>query len=300
VQRPADLVAVEGLEVQRLRDDALAREGRVAVQDDRHRRGRVAVGVRALAGGLRRARGADDDRVHVLQVRRVGLEVDEDGLAVGQPVGALGAVVVLDVARPALRDGGDRLERRGALELGEDRLVRPAEVVGQDVERPRWAMPMTTSRPPCAAESWIISSSIGHRHVQALDGELLLAEVGLVHEALEGVDLHEALEQRLGLVVRERGAERPGLDALAQPGALAVRGDVLDLVGDRAAVRLAQVRQRVGERRARDVHPQDLGRDLRHELRREAEGLGIQRGIALGLRAERVQPRARCRGCGAP
>ncbi len=43
----------------------------------------------------------------------------------------------------------------------------------------------------------------------------------------------------------------PGLDVLAQPHALAVRGDVLDLVGDRAAVGLAQVRQRVGERRAR-------------------------------------------------
>ena len=39
----------------------------------------------------------------------------------GQLIGALGAVVVLDVAGAALRDRGDRLERRGALELGEDR-----------------------------------------------------------------------------------------------------------------------------------------------------------------------------------
>src|SRR3712207_6930623 len=42
---------------------------------------------------------------------------------------------------------------------------------------------------------------------------------------------------------RSRLAERPGLDVLPQPDALAVRGDVLDLVGDRAAVRLAQVRE---------------------------------------------------------
>jgi hypothetical protein len=77
----------------------------------------------------------------------------------------------------------------------------------------------------------------------------------------------------------------------SQPGALAVRGDVLDLVGDRAAVGLAQVRQRVGQRGAGDVHPQDLGRDLGHELRREPDGVGIERRIALGLGAQRVQPR---------
>ena len=34
------------------------------------------------------------------------------------------------------------------------------------------------------------------RHVEALDRELLLAEIGLVHEALEGVDSDQALEQR--------------------------------------------------------------------------------------------------------
>ena len=83
----------------------------------------------------------------------------------------------------------------------------------------------------------------------------------------------------------------PRLDLLAQPGALAVRGDVLDLVGDRAAVGLAQVRQRVGQRRARHVHAQDLGRDLGHQLGRQAERVGVERRVALGLGAERVEPR---------
>src|SRR3954462_4561480 len=78
--------------------------------------------------------GGGHDRVDELEVRRVALEVDEDRVAAGQLVGALGAVVVLDVAGPALRDRGDGLERRRALELGEDRLVRAAEVVGQHVE----------------------------------------------------------------------------------------------------------------------------------------------------------------------
>ena len=116
-------------------------------------------------------------------------------------------------------------------------------------------------------------------------------EVGLVHEALERVDLDEPPEQPLLLVGRQRLAERAGLDLLPQPDALAVRGDVLDLVGDRAAVGLAQVRQRVGERRARHVHAQDLRRDPRHELGRQADLVGVERGVALGLGAERVQPR---------
>ncbi len=83
----------------------------------------------------------------------------------------------------------------------------------------------------------------------------------------------------------------PRLDVLAQPHALAVRGDVLDLVGDRAAVGLAQVRQRVGERRAGHVHAQHPGRDLRHQLGRQAERLGVERRVALGLGAERVEAR---------
>ncbi len=71
--------------------------------------------------------------------------------------------------------------------------------------------------------------------------------------------------------------------------ALAVRRDVLDLVGDRAAVGLAQVGQRVGERGARDVRAEDPRWDARHHLRREAERLRVQRRVALGLAAERVQ-----------
>ena len=81
VDRAADRVAVERLEVERLGDDALAREGGVAVEDHRDRGVRVLVGVRALAGGLGRARRARRDRRDELQVRRVRLEPDDDRLA---------------------------------------------------------------------------------------------------------------------------------------------------------------------------------------------------------------------------
>ena len=169
----------------------------------------------------------------------------------GQLVGALRAVVVLDVAGAALRDRRHRLERRGALELGEDRVVGAAEVVREHVQ------PAAVGHPDddllAAVRGRQLDQLVEHRHghVEALDRELVLAEVGLVHEALERVDLDQALEQRPALVARQLVAERARLDVLAQPHALAVRGDVLDLIRDRAAVGLAQVRQRVGERRAR-------------------------------------------------
>ena len=49
------------------------------------------------------------------------------------------------------------------------------------------------------------------------------------------------------------------------------------------------MRQRVGQRLARDVHPQDPRRDLAHQLGGQAERLGIERRVALGLAAERVE-----------
>ena len=265
---------------------------------DRHRRVRVLVGAGSAPGGLRGARGALDDRRDELQVARVGLEVDADRAAVGQLVGALGAVVVLDVARAALRDRRHDLERRGALELGEDRVVGAAEVVGEHVQPA--AVGHADHDLLAAVGGGQLDQLVEHRHghVEALDRELVLAEVGLVHEALQRVDLDEALEQRAPLVVGQLVAEGARLDVLAQPHALAVRGDVLDLVGDRAAVGLAQVRQRVGQRGARHVHLEELRRDPRLQLGRQAERLGVEPGVALGLGAERVQRARRdVRGC---
>ena len=75
----------------------------------------------------------------------------------------------------------------------------------------------------------------------------------------------------------------------------AARGrDVLDLVGHRAAVGLLQPRQRLGERLAADVDAEHRGAGSRAcssgvSLRLEPQR--VERGIADGLRAERVEPR---------
>ncbi len=134
---------------------------------------------------------------------------------------------------------------------------------------------------------------VDHRHdrVEALDREHLLAEVRLLDEPLEAVDGGQALPKPLLLVCGQRRAVGAGLDHVAQPHPLLVRGEVLDLVGDRAAVGLAHPRQRLQQRLALDPDPKDVGGDARHQLRREVEVLGLQRRVALRLLAEGVDVR---------
>jgi hypothetical protein len=93
----------------------------------------------------------------------------------------------------------------------------------------------TTSRAPAAA-SWI--DLVEHRHhVEALDRELLLAEEALCSRP-RAPRPGEALEQAALLLGVERLPVGARLDGLTKPDALLVVGDVLDLVGDRAAVGL--------------------------------------------------------------
>ncbi len=134
VDGAAGRVALERLQVERLGDDALAREGGVAMEQQRH--GHMGAVVEARPGVLclRGARSARDDRVDELEVGRVGVHPDPDLLAVGGREDALRAMVVLDVARSRMGDGGNRLypvESLRALELGHDRLSRAARGCGR-------------------------------------------------------------------------------------------------------------------------------------------------------------------------
>ena len=156
--------------------------------------------------------------------------------------------------------------------------------------RPRCAIPITTSRAPRVAASWISSSSIG--------------------TVMSSPSIENCFWPRYALCMKRSSAStsvsrlssafcsstvsglRNSPDSIASRSHSRCRcdGDVLDLVGDRAAVGLPQVGQRVGERRAGDVHAQDPRRDLRHQLGGQAERLGVERRVALGLAAERVEP----------
>ena len=100
---------------------------------------------------------------------------------------------------------------------------------------------------------------------------------------LERLDLGQPLEQPPPCVRVERLAVGPGLDVLAQPDALLVVRDVLDLVGDRAGVGLAQVRERVGEGLAGHGHAQHRRRDAGASARRSGRRLpGSSAGSPTG------------------
>ena len=78
---------------------------------------------------------------------------------------------------------------------------------------------------------------------------------------LERLDAQQAVEDVAPLVGRQGLRVGARLDGLAQPEALAMAREVLDLVRDRPRVRLAQARQRVGERLAGDEEVERGGRD---------------------------------------
>ncbi len=135
VHRAAGAVAAQRLQVERLGHDALAGEGRVAVDEDGHRRARVVVRRRRSWRSVwQRAGEALGDGVDLLEVARVGRELDAHRAAVARGVGALGAQVVLDVAGGLAGVLVARLECHVALELGEDRLGRAPDHAGDEGE----------------------------------------------------------------------------------------------------------------------------------------------------------------------
>ena len=292
VDGAAGPVAAQRLQVERFGDDTLGGERRVAVQQHRDRAHRVLGQLGAVELVLQEAGAAGHDRVDELEVARVRVEADRGFLAVGALVDAAVAVVVFDVAGAAVRDRRDGLHRAQpfrALELGEDRFDRAAEVVGEDAE------PAAVGHPE---DDLVGAGAVGegddlvehrHDHVEPLDREDLGAEIRFLEEALELEDVDQPVQQALFLDLGERLAVGAGLDHLAHPDPLLVRGDVLELVADRPAVGVAHPRQRLEQGFAGDADPQDRGGDPGHQLGGQVEVLGLQARVAFRLRAERVE-----------
>ena len=257
----AGRVAVEAREVERLGDDALGRERRVAMDEDRQGGRGVGSRDRPAAVGLLRAGAPLDDRIDRLEVARIRRQDDAHLGVVGSEIGALRAEVVLHVVGPALRRGRGLATGASRLEFGEDRLVADPDDVRQHVQAA--AVRHADHHLAGALVGGVAEDDVEHRHegIEPLDAEAFLAEVGLVQEALERLDAHQALEERDPVIGLHRPPMLTRLDHAAEPDALGVRGDVLDLVGDRPAVGLLEVGERVRQRRARHVDPHELGRE---------------------------------------
>ena len=235
-----------------------------------------------------------DDRVDVLEVARIRREPHRHLARLGV-ADALGAEVVLHVSGAAFGIRPDRLELPFALELANDHVVGPADGVREDVQPS--AVRHADDDVVGAVLRGELDRLVQHRdhRVEPFDGELLLAEERAPQIALHPLDLGQPPEQHAPLVLFERRAEPARLDRRPKPHALLVPRDVLDLVGHRPAIRLAEKREGIGQRLAGDVDAQDPCGHLGLELGSEPglEALGLERGISGRLAAERVEARGK-------
>ena len=206
---------------------------------------------------------------------------------------ALRAVVVLHVAGAALGVVRDRLERPLALELLEDHLVGPSERVGDHVQPA--AVGHAEHDVLGAVGRGELERLVEHRdhHVEPRERERLLAEERAAQIRLEALGLGQAMEQPLLLLGVERLAVAARLDRVAEPHALLVVRDVLDLVRHRPAVGRAELREDFAERFALAVQAEEPRRDARLELRRQLrdQPVGVERGIPGRRGAERIEVR---------
>ena len=232
VDGAAGLVAAQLRHVERLLDDALARERGVAVDQDRQ----DGVAVRRRVGAQGVELGADDaeqHRVDGLEVRRVGGQVDLGRLAAIGREDALCSQVVLDVAG-ALNGAG----RGRPVELAEDLGVRLTRQVGKHIEAAAVGH----------ADAHLVDAGArggrqdrvheGDERFAALEGEPLLAHVLGLQERLEGLRGVEAAEDAQVLLAGGLGVAV--LEPLLEPRALLAIGDVHVFDTDGAAVRVAQ------------------------------------------------------------
>ena len=284
MDRAAGAVADELAHRQRLVDQALAGERRVAVHQDRHHRGPP---LRVAGGVLARAHLADHDGIHRLQVRRIGLQRDVHLMAGDLDVGR-GAEVVLHVARALHIVGLEAL----AAEFGEHRGERLLHDVDQRVE------PAAMRHADGDLDHALRGHRLDHRvqrgdgDLAALQAEALGGDVALLAEHLEAFRLGELPQDgalRLGI---ERGAPgrafHPALDPRLLVGVL----DVHELDADRAAIGLAQDGQDFAQRggfAAEHVVDEDR---LVEVVVGETIGARIELGVRPGnLQPERIEPR---------
>ena len=233
VQRAAGRESTRLRELQRLHDDALPRERRVAV--DQKRKNRAARRVAALL--LPRADRALDHGVHDLEMRRIECEHGVDVAARRAQV-RREALVILDVAG-ALR--GVVLEL--ALELREEHRRRLAEHVDEDVQ------PAAV----CHADDDFLdadgAAALDHvveqrdQRITALERESLLTDVTGVQVALEAFRGRELPQQVQPLVIVETVVQPPVLEAILQPQPLFAGRYVRKLRTDAAGVDVPELLQ---------------------------------------------------------
>ncbi len=227
--------------LEQLHDHALAREGRIAVDQDRH--DLLACGV--LAALLARTHGTGHDRVGDFQVRRVERQRQVHRAAVGSHVGREAHVVLHVAGRSVL------VVLELAFELVEQLARVLAEGVDQHVQTA--AVGHADHHVLDAILAGAADDGVHHRdqRVAAFQREALLADVLGVQVALQAFGRGQALQgAALGVSVQLVVAAGC-FQLLVDPLALLDLGDVHELRTDRAGVGRLQACQQVAQLHAR-------------------------------------------------
>ncbi len=235
----ADGVAVELHHVEAFGGDALAGEGRVAVDQDRH----ALVPLVVVAEPLLGAGPAEDDGIGELQVRGIGREGDPDRLAAvgGEAAGV--PLVVLHVAAAL-----DEVLLPGLLEFGEDLVVGLVQDVHEHVQPAAVGhgdrVLLDSVRRPVLGQF----VEHGDERLAAVEAEPLLAAVPGLQEVLEAVGLDELPQDPELLPTGEFRAIADRLHLLLQPAAAGPVLDVHVLHADVAAVGVLEQGDDLAER----------------------------------------------------
>ena len=300
----AGVVAGQARQVERFGDDALAREGGVTVNQDRNRHRRIEDRRTGLvdvgAGGAGHPHHHRVDRLEMARVRR---HRDDHAHFTAVRDGAVRTGVVLHVARP----GHVVLEvplRHRVLELSQNLRVGLVEDVRHDVQAPAMGHADEHRTGPGFGRVADDLVEDRHRHVQPLNREAGLGLEGAVQEALERLDLREAVEQRHRVDWIDGGAELAVLHRRAQPLALFGHEHMRVVVtGGRAIDRAEPVHdiehagRAVGEWRGDDRRGKSAEVVIGHAVRGRVEGWIAQRcrteGVELGSQVSVASDRLR-------
>ncbi len=270
----AGAVTLEAREAEAFRHHALAREGRVAVQQQRqHLRARRITHLRLLGADL-----AEHHRVDRLEMAGVGGQREMHGIAVELAVRG-GAEMVFHVA--------GALDLVGlvaaALELVEDRAVGFLHHVGEHREP---AAVRHADDDVLDAERAAALDDLLHRRDQrlaAVEAEALGAGVFHLEELLVALRLDQLVEDRPPAALGEVDLLAVALDALLEPGRLLGVGDVHVLQREGAAIGAFDQGDDLADRGGLQAeHVVDEDRPV-HVGLGEAVGPGIELGMRLGL-----------------
>ncbi len=223
-------------------DDALAGEGRVAVDQQRH--DGAAVVARALVLVLLGANLSEHDGIDDLEMRGIGGERQVDLVGIELAI-RRSAEMVLHVA------GAFDFVRqeRTALEFVEQRAVRFGHHLTEHVEPAamRHAQDDLLHAERAAALDDLLER--GNHRFAAVETEALGARVLDVDELLEAFRLDQLLQDRALAFVGEGDLLVRTFDALLDPGLLGRIGNVHEFVADGRAIGAAQDRQHLEDGR---------------------------------------------------